>query len=45
MADGPRLYNTIAPLRNVAALVALIDRVKSRGLNLPGMATFYGFSG
>lgn len=45
MADETRLYNSIAPLRNVAALVALIDRVKNRGLNLPGMATFYGFSG
>lgn len=45
MADGTRLYNSIAPLRNVAALVALIDRVRNRGLNLPGMACFYGFSG
>jgi hypothetical protein len=45
MADGSRLYNTIAPLRNVAALVALVDRVRHRGLNLPGMACFYGWSG
>lgn len=45
MTAERRLYNSIAPLRNVAALVALIDRVKTRGLNLPGMATFHGFSG
>lgn len=45
MADDTRLYNSIAPLRNVAALVALVDRVRHRGLNLPGMVCFYGFSG
>jgi DNA transposition AAA+ family ATPase len=35
----------VAPLRNVAALVELIDRVQNRAINLPGMATFYGPSG
>ncbi len=45
MQQEPRLYNSVAPLRNVAALVALIDRVQSRQSGLPGMATFYGPSG
>lgn len=36
---------SIAPLRNVAALTALVERVKERTLGLPGMATFYGPSG
>ncbi|MDX8354327.1 ATP-binding protein [Cognatiyoonia sp. IB215182] len=37
--------NSVAPLRNVAALVELVDRVQNRSFNLPGMATFYGPSG
>lgn len=45
MKDETPLYNTVAPLRNVAALVELIERVQGRALNLPGMATFYGPSG
>lgn len=45
MTDETRLYNSVAPLRNVAALVALIDRVQGRRHGLPGMATFYGPSG
>jgi hypothetical protein len=45
MADNTGLYNSVAPLRNVAALVALIDRVQKRAIGLPGMATFYGPSG
>ncbi len=36
---------SIAPLRNVAALMSLVDRVQSRTFGLPGMATFYGPSG
>ena len=36
---------TIAPLRNVAAMLGLIEQVQSRAINLPGMATFYGPSG
>jgi chromosomal replication initiation ATPase DnaA len=36
---------SIAPLRNVAALVGLVDRVQTRAFGLPGMATFYGPSG
>ncbi|MFG5381020.1 AAA family ATPase [Yoonia sp. R2-816] len=45
MTNNMPLYNTVAPLRNVAALVELIERVQGRALNLPGMATFYGPSG
>ncbi|WP_343503687.1 ATP-binding protein [Alloyangia pacifica] len=36
---------SIAPLRNVAALVSLVERVQTRTFGLPGMATFYGPSG
>ncbi|WP_304616950.1 AAA family ATPase [Paracoccus sp. (in: a-proteobacteria)] len=45
MTEERTLYNTVAPLRNVGALVELIDRVQKRGFGLPGMATFYGPSG
>lgn len=36
---------SIAPLRNVAAFAALVDRTVNRSSNLPGMAAFYGESG
>lgn len=36
---------SIAPLRNVAALQQLADRIVNRSQNLPGMATYYGPSG
>ena len=36
---------SIAPLRNVAALISLVERVQTRAFGLPGMATFYGPSG
>lgn len=39
------LYNSVAPLRNVAAFTSLIHRVQNRAHGLPGMATFYGYSG
>lgn len=45
MTDERQLYNSVAPLRNVAALVALVDRLANRALGLPGMACFYGPSG
>lgn len=45
MADEQQLYNTVAPLRNVAALTALVERVNNRAHGLPGMACFYGWSG
>jgi divinyl protochlorophyllide a 8-vinyl-reductase len=45
MSEERQLYNSVAPLRNVAALVALVDRVQNRAHGLPGMACFYGPSG
>lgn len=36
---------SIAPLRNVAALIGLVEQVQERAFGLPGMATFYGPSG
>jgi len=36
---------SIAPLRNVAALITLVERVQARSMGLPGMAVFYGPSG
>lgn len=36
---------SIAPLRNVAALISLVERVQDRSMGLPGMAVFYGPSG
>jgi DNA transposition AAA+ family ATPase len=45
MSDIPLGDNTVAPLRNVRALAALIDRVNNRSPNLPGMGVFYGPSG
>lgn len=40
-----QLPPTIAPLRNVAGLIGLIEKVQNRHYGLPGMATFYGPSG
>jgi DNA transposition AAA+ family ATPase len=45
MTEDQSLYNNVAPLANVAALVTLIERVERRDYGLPGMATFYGPSG
>lgn len=45
MTDETPLYNTVAPLRNVAAMVSLLQRVQNRAHGLPGMAVFYGPSG
>jgi hypothetical protein len=45
MTEDRNLYNSVAPLANVAALVTLIERVEKRDHGLPGMATFYGPSG
>lgn len=39
------LFGNVAPLKNVASLLALIDRVENRMPGLPGMATYYGPSG
>ena len=45
MTQSMDLGNSIQPLRNVAALVALIKRVQNRAFGLPGMGTFYGPTG
>lgn len=45
MTPDETTSNSIAPVRNVAALCELVDRVQSRSYGLPGMATFYGKSG
>jgi DNA transposition AAA+ family ATPase len=37
--------NSIAPLKNVTLMNALVERVMNRSAGLPGMATFHGFSG
>ena len=39
------LFGNVAPLKNVAALLALIKQLENRVPGLPGMATFYGPSG
>lgn len=36
---------TIAPLRNVGVLMALMEQVQARAFSLPGMACYYGPSG
>jgi DNA transposition AAA+ family ATPase len=38
-------YKNVAPLRNVSALLALVNRVQERSFSLPGMGTFHGPSG
>lgn len=45
MADQDQAFNTVAPLRNVVKMTALIQRVVNRSENLPGIAVFYGPSG
>ena len=45
MPDGNVMSGTIAPLRNVALLVQLVERVLGRSAELPGLATFHGPSG
>lgn len=45
MAGNKQDDNTIATLRNVVAMVQLVERVNSRAPTLPGMATFFGPSG
>lgn len=43
--DRTNAFATVAPLRNVMLLNALISRVNNRDPDLPGMACFYGPSG
>ena len=45
MIDEQIAYNSIKPLRNVSALWRLIEQLKHRKYGLPGLGTFYGFSG
>lgn len=45
MTDEARLYNSVAPLANVARLLTLVDRCQNRAHGLPGMGTFYGRAG
>jgi DNA transposition AAA+ family ATPase len=45
MTQEPRLYNSVAPLGNVVAMVELILRVQNRTQGLPGMACYFGPSG
>lgn len=45
MTEDTTNVNSIAPLRNVTLMNALVERVMNRSPGLPGMATFHGFSG
>jgi len=45
MTQEYRQNNSVAPLRNVVALVELIERVNQRGPGLPGIGVFHGWSG
>jgi DNA transposition AAA+ family ATPase len=45
MTETGTLYNSVAPLANVARLSALIDRAMNRAHGLPGMGCFYGPAG
>jgi DNA transposition AAA+ family ATPase len=45
MTEPTRLYNSVAPLANVARLLTLIDRLQNRAHGLPGMGTFFGRAG
>lgn len=44
-SNSINMDTSVAPLRNVSALLGLVDRVLTRDDGLPGMATFYGPSG
>lgn len=45
MTENNRQFNSVAPLRNVVAMMQLVERVADRAPTLPGMACFYGPSG
>lgn len=45
MTETGTLYNTVAPLANVARLAALIKRTQDRAHGLPGMSCFFGRAG
>ncbi len=37
--------SSLAPLKNVASMMALVERLRSRGAHMPGFGVVYGFSG
>lgn len=45
MTDETTLYNSVAPLANVARLTQLIKRAETREIGLPGMGCIYGRAG
>lgn len=45
MTEQREEKKTLAALRNVSRMLALIDRLQHRGDGVPGMGCFYGFSG
>lgn len=45
MTEQRQEKKTLAALRNVNRMLALIDRLQNRGDGVPGMGCFYGFSG
>lgn len=45
MSERSGLYNNVAPLRNVSAMIELVMRVKNSEYGLPRFGTFSGFAG
>ena len=45
MPQDTTVFNSVAPLANVAKLTQLIDRCANRAHGLPGMGCFYGAAG
>jgi DNA transposition AAA+ family ATPase len=43
--DGFSRHATLAPLKNVAAMMGLVQRLKDRGAHMPGFGVVHGFSG
>ena len=44
-SDGFERPATLAPLRNVAAMMGLVQRLRDRGAHMPGLGVVHGFSG
>jgi DNA transposition AAA+ family ATPase len=45
MTETRTLYNSVAPLANVARLTQLVERLTSRAYGLPGLGCYYGRAG
>lgn len=45
MSEQPPLYNSVAPLANVARLTTLVKRLETREHGLPGLGCIYGRAG